>query len=81
MYRSIVFPTITYLQVQVHTTEDDPRFIACFKTVVMDDLKARIQNWPYLDKYKISIALDPSTKDIKEKKGLFQLQFLIKKFL
>ena len=46
----------------MHTTEDDPGFIAHFKTVVMDYLKERMESWLYLDKYEISTALDPRFK-------------------
>lgn len=56
---SIGFPVIEYLQTQMETTEDDLGFIARFKTVLIDVIKDKMNNWPPLDKYEISANPNP----------------------
>lgn len=62
---SVVLPAFCHLHRVMETSDDDPAYVARFKTAFQEDLTSHQENFMNNEWLKIATALDPFFKDLK----------------
>lgn len=62
---SVVLPLLSSLTNHMTVNDDDPGYIARFKTAAIDDFKERISDITNIETLQIATALDPRYKNLK----------------